>query len=105
MAGTLVRRVLIQAYQTESPRPGTAQITTVGGSAHRPHVASAWYAHRTASPVAVILGAGGLLAAVIGALTDAAGADPTLAKVMAVFTGVVPLVAGVIMKRVPAAFS
>jgi len=64
-----------------------------------------WYGHRTASPVAVFLGAGGLTAAAVGALTRAANADPTLSTVLAVLTGLVPMVAGVVMKRVPAGFS
>jgi hypothetical protein len=68
-------------------------------------VTSLWYGHRTASAITVILGAGGLTGAIIGATSSAADADPTVTKALAILAGVVPFVAGTIMKRVPLGFA
>ncbi len=68
-------------------------------------VTSLWYGHRTASVITVFLGAGGLSSAMIGAGANAANADPTLTKVLAIAAGIVPFVAGAIMQRVPLGFA
>jgi hypothetical protein len=68
-------------------------------------VTSLWYGHRTASVVSIFLGAGALVAAIVAAGSSAAHADPTVTKALALVTGIVPLVAGVVVKRVPLGFA
>jgi hypothetical protein len=68
-------------------------------------VTSLWYGHRTASVISIFLGAGALVGAIVGAISSAAAADPTVTKALALVTGVVPLVAGVFVKRVPVGFA